>query len=285
MAGFTAEASGDRIILKLDPGSPVELHELSSSFAALARIYERHYRKANDEAPKLYVTKLETGSYLLEVTPLAIMFGGLAVMDASVIVADFSNRVWRGIKAFAGRPDEVPRVELPPNDDAADLKEFTRPLLGKAGASLGIRHARFKQTDGSKETIVEYTFDESELNRAAVNIDRQLALPSPTLEIEADLDASNALHSEVMLFLEQANRGPGKDRGRTGDRGVIPDISERTVPVYFRKGIQGLKDKMLHGAHNPFEMVYVVTVHATRLNGEVQAYTVADIHESFPRPE
>ena len=66
---------------------------------------------------------------------------------------------------------------------------------------------------------------------------------------------------------------------------MIPDVSDKTVPVYFRKGIQGLKDKMLHGDHNPFEMVYVVTVHTTRLNGEVQAYTVADIHDSFPRPE
>lgn len=284
MAEFTAEATGDRIILRLDPGSPVELHELSSSFAALARIYERHYRKSNDEAPKLCVTKLETGSYLLEVTPLVVMFGGLAVMDASVIVADFSNRIWRGIKAFSGRQDDVPRLELPRPDDAADLKEFTRPLLGKAGASLGIRHARFKQTDGTKETVVEYTFDAAELDRAAINIDKQLALPPPVAQ-EAELEIATPLHNEVMLFLEQANRGPGKDRGRTGDRGVIPDISDKVVPVYFRKGIQGLKDQMLHGDRNPFEMVYVVTVHVTRLEGEVQAYTVADIHDSFPRPE
>jgi hypothetical protein len=284
MVEFTSEVSGDRIILKLDPGTPVELHELSSSFAALARIYERHYRKANDEAPKLYVTKLETGSYLLEVTPLAIMFGGLAVMDASVIVADFSNRVWRGIKAFSGRHDDVPRLEAPSNEDASDLKEFTRPLLGKAGASLGIRHARFKQKDGTKETVVEYTFDENEPNRAAVNIDKQLALPAPSPEAEPQPD-DNGLKMEVMLFLEQANRGPGKDRGRTGDRGIVPDISDKTVPVYFRKGIQGLKEKMLNGDRNPFEMVYVVTLHATRLNGEVQAYTVTDIHDSFARPE
>ena len=278
------EATGDRIILALHPGEPVELHELSSSFAALARIYERHYRKANDEAPKLYVTKLETGSYLLEVTPYAVLLGGLAIMDGSVIVADFSNRIWRGIKAFSGRGGEVPRLEAPPSEDAADLREFTKPMLGKKGASLGIRHARYEKRDGSRETIVEYTFDEAELNRAAINIDRHLALPPP-IEIDLSQETVVPLDKEVMLFLDQANRGPGKDRGRTGDRGVVPDISDKVVPVYFRKGIQGLKDRMLVGDRNPFEMVYVVTVHATRLDGEIQAYTVADIHDSFPRPE
>ncbi len=283
MADVISEATGDRIILALHPGEPVELHELSSSFAALARIYERHYRKANDEAPKLYVTKLETGSYLLEITPYAVILGGLAIMDASVIVADFSNRIWRGIKAFSSRGDEVPRLEFPSSDDAADLKEFTRPMLGKKGASLGIRHARFVQRDGSRETVVEYTFDETELNRAAINIDKHLQLPPPS--DEAPLEEATPLRTEVMLFLEQANRGPGKDRGRTVDRGVIPDISDKVVPVYFRKGIQGLKDQMVHGDHNPFEMVYAVTVHVTRLHNEVQAYTVADIHDSFPRPE
>jgi len=68
-------------------------------------------------------------------------------------------------------------------------------------------------------------------------------------------------------------------------RGVIPDNSDKVVPVYFRKGIQGLREKMLHGDQNPFEIVFVVTVHVTRLGGDVQAYTVADIHDSFPRPE
>lgn len=270
---------GDRVVITLDPGQPIELTDLSSSFAALARIYERHYRTSGDAAPKLYVTKLETGSVILEIAPLVISMG-LPILDNAIIVADFAGRLWRGIKAFSGTPSEPPRLEPPPKDDASDLREFIRPLTGKMGASLGIKHAKYESDDGTRRTVVEYDFDEAQINRAAVNIDEQKRLP-PT----DDVPQSSALHTEVMLFLEQANRGPGKDKGRTGDRGVIPDVSDKVVPVYFRKGIQGLKDQMLHGDHNPFEMVYVVTVHATRLDGDVQAYTVADIHDSFPRPE
>ncbi|MDP3261950.1 MULTISPECIES: hypothetical protein [Alphaproteobacteria] len=272
---------GDRVIITLSPGQPIELSDLSTSFAALARIYERHYRTTGDTAPKLYVTKLETGSVILEIAPLVFAMG-IPILDNTIIVADFAGRLWRGLKAFSGVAGEPPRLETPTRDDAADLREFIRPLTGKMGATLGIKHAKYESDDGVRRTVVEYDFDEAQINRAAINIDEQKRLPPPT---EEELPSASALHAEVMLFLEQANRGPGKEKGRTGDRGVIPDISDKVVPVYFRKGIQGIKDQMLHGDRNPFEMVYVVTVHVTRLEGEVQAYTVADIHDSFPRPD
>lgn len=280
MAELVAETHGDRVIIRLDPGRPVELQDLSSSFAALARIYERHYRRHGDEAPRLYVTRLETGSYVLEIAPMAVILGAIVVMDGSIIVADFTNRLWRGIKAFSGISTDVPRLEAPSNDDAADLKEFTKPLLGKQGATLGIRHARFEKDDGKTRTVVEYAFDENELNRAAINIDKQLLLPSPD---DGPAGMAGAFHSEVMLFLEQANRGPGKEQGRTGDRGKIPDVSPKVVPVYFKTGIQGIKERMLRGQENPFSMVFVVTVHATEMDGVIVAYTVTDIHDSFPR--
>lgn len=103
MVDLLARQVGDRIVIELDPGQPIELGDLSESFAALARMYGRHYRRDGDEAPRLYVTKLETGSVVMEVAPLVMILGGLAVMDGSIIVADFTNRLWRGIKAFSAR--------------------------------------------------------------------------------------------------------------------------------------------------------------------------------------
>jgi len=96
---------------------------------------------------------------------------------------------------------------------------------------------------------------------------------------------SQARFTQKSIFLGTGEPRTWQRYGRTGVRGVIPDNSDKVVPVYFRKGIQGLREKMLHGDQNPFEIVFVVTVHVTRLGGDVQAYTVADIHDSFPRPE
>lgn len=280
MVKFEHKREGDRVIVILDPGQPVELNDLSDSFAALARIYERHYRNTSDDAPKLYVTRLETGSVIMEIAPLAIFMGAVAVMDGGMIVADFTNRLWRGIKAFSSPPNAAPKIEIPSKEDAADLREFAKPLLGKSGAVLGIQHARYEKSDGVSTTVVEYNFDEQELNRAAVNIERVLELPPPDKATE---EHGGKTHREVMLFLEQANRKPGKQSGRTGDRGIIPDLSEKALPVYFRKGIQELKERMVKSEENPLEMTFVVDVHTTMLGDEIRGYTVLEIHDSFPR--
>lgn len=278
MVDFEVERQGDRLIVTLDPGQPIELEELSTSFAALARMYERHYRKDDSrDAPKLYVTRLETGSVIMEIAPYAVIMGGLSLMDNGLIVTEFTSRVWRTIRYYSGGSDTT-KIERPTKEDAQDIREFTKPLLGKGGASLGLRHAKFEKGTGDKKTIIEYSFDETELNRAAANIDEALGSLS-----KPEQEEHGKIHSEVMLFLEQANRGPGKEKGRTGDKGVIPDISQKPLPVYFRQSVQGLKEVMLRGQENPFSMVFVVDVHASVMGGEPQAYTVTAIHDSFPR--
>lgn len=284
MADLQVRDEGDRLVITLDPGQPIELSDLSSSFAALARMYERHYRKpGEDDAPRLYVTKLETGSVVMEIAPLAAIMGALTVMDGGLIITDFTARVWRTLSYFSGRKSDAKEIERPPIEDAADIKAFTKPLLGRHGASLGVRHARFEKGTGDKKTVIDYRFDEGELNKAAVNIDQILSLPKPAPDMEPS--ESDKIHTEKMLFLEQANRGPGKEKGRTGDRGRVPDISDKIVPVYLRKGVRQLKEQMMQGDENPFERTYVVDVHATVLDGELKAYTVVEIHDSFQRED
>jgi hypothetical protein len=144
-------------------------------------------------------------------------------------------------------------IEAPSNEDAADLREFVRPLTGKRGAELGIKHARLEKQDGERKILVEYKFDETELNRAAINIDEALASPdrlSIAAPFEQDAKRDSYL-KEVMLFFQQATRGPGKDKGRTGDKGIIPSVSPEPLPVYFRKSFQDLKERMVRGELNP----------------------------------
>lgn len=280
MVNFEVKREGDRLIITLDPGQPIELENLSQSFAALARMYARHYRRGeDDDAPKLYVTRIQSGSVIMEIAPYSIIMGGLAVMDGGLIVTEFTGRIWRTIRYFAGVSDAT-KLEKPTREDAQDIREFTKPLLGKNGASLGLRHAKFEKGTGESKTVIEYEFDKSELNRAAVKIDEVLG--SNIKLLQAD---SSKIYTEVMLFLEQANRGPGKEKGRTGDKGVIPDISPKALPVYFRQGIQGIKEMMLRGEENPFSTVFVVDVHASVLGGEPRAYTITSIHDSFPRED
>ena len=292
------EEAQDRIVVHFDPGSPIELNDLTGSFAALARMYERHYRPEGESpAPKLYVTKLETGSIIAEIAPYAVLLGAIiSTMDSAMIVSDFVNRVSAGIKAFSDptRIDSaaLPDVLMPSRDDATDLREFVKPLTGKNGAKLGVKHARYESHDGGRRTIVEYDFDENQLNRAVVNIDHALANPATiftqelALEFQENSDGEASILKEVMLFFEQASRKPGKESGRTGDRGIIPDVSPRSLPVYFRKSFQNLKDQMVRGDVNPLtNFAFVVDVHVQRVNGKPKAYIVTDVHQVLPLDE
>lgn len=282
MVSYDVEEHGDRLVITLDPGEPVGLEDLADSFASLARMYERHYRRDNEAAPKLFVTRLETGSVIAEIAPYGIMMGGIALMDGGLIVTEFANRVWRGISYFSGKRDEVQKLEPPSKEDATDLKEFMKPLTGKTGSRLGIKHARYEKSNGDKRTVVEYNFDEAEINKASINMGQAISAPAPEQDPEP---TESGVRKEVMLFLEQANRGPGKERGRTGDRGRIPEVSDKILPVYFRQSIQDLKEKMMQGEDNPLNLMFVVDAHVQRIEGEPKGYTVVEIHESNARDD
>jgi hypothetical protein len=261
----------------------MELTGLSDSFAALARYYERHYRPDDtwlETAPKLFITRLETGSIIAEIAPYAVFFGQvIAAINAPVIVANFTHRLVHAVRAFTDPGGSLSRSasEQPSRDDAADLRAFLRPLTGRPGAALGVRHARFRKRDGKRETVAEYVFDEAEINRAAANIEKVLSSGGPA--IPASETKGQRFYPEVMLFFQQASRSPAKEAGRTGDRAIVPDISDKPLLVYFRKGINDLKERMVRGDANPLNKAFIVDVHVQEVNGEPKAYLVTDLHD------
>ena len=287
-----ADEAPDRIVIRLDAGGPIEVGDLTGSFAALARLYERHYRHDGDPAPKLYITRLETGSIIAEITPLIVLLGAVVTaMDHSMVVPDFTRRLINGIKAFSS-PSEASEVPGPPpsKEDASDLREFVRPLAGKSGATLGIKHARFVRDDGERRTIAEYIFDEAEINRATINMENVIAEP----DVPAIIDLArapegietSAILQEVPLLFEQATRRPGRERGRTGDRGIISEVSPKALPVYFRRSVQNLKEQMVRGETNPLtDMAYIVDVYVIRVDGEPKGYMVTAVHATIPLDE
>lgn len=279
-------APGDRLVVRLDAGGPIELSGLTDSFAALARLYERHRKPEGEPASKLFVTRLETGSIIAEIAPLAMMLGqALPMMDASMKVGEFAGRLSKAINAFSGIADaQITKADLPSRDDARDIREFIKPITGRASGSLTLKHARFAKRGGDTETIIEYEFDENALNRAAINIDQALSEPELLSAPHSERETQGIVR-EVMLFFDQASRAPGKEAGRTGDKGTIPDISEKALPVHFRKGVNDLKEQMVRGDLNPLNNTFVVDVHVQYVNGQPKGYIVTELHKVIPNDE
>jgi hypothetical protein len=285
MTDVAMSGEEDRIVIELHHGDePIELGALTDSLAALASLYGRHYRKDEEAAPKLYVTRLQSGSVIAEIAPYVEMFGHVVgVMSAAVTIVDFARMVTDGIKVFSS-PTEAAQLLFgsgPQGDDTKLLREFIKPLAGKAGARLGIRHARFHKADGKRELTVVYEFDEREINRAALAMDR-------SLDMEADSPSKGMKpHYEVMLFFDSASRGPGKEAGRTRDFAVVPEVSPKPLPVHFRSGVEGnLKDVMVRGDVNPLtDVAYIVDVHAQLIDDQPRGYIVTQVHRSVPLPD
>src|ERR1700722_9737861 len=94
------EDSEDRMIIRLDPGGPIDLEGLGTSFAALARFYARHNGPTKDQsdAPRLFISKLESGSIIAEIVPYVVMLGqAVPFVHQAVIVAGFTKKVAKAI--------------------------------------------------------------------------------------------------------------------------------------------------------------------------------------------
>lgn len=162
MAKADFEMGEDRAVIFFDGHGPVALEDMTDAFAALARIYARHFEPSRDETnPKLYVSRLSSGSIEAEIVPLLMVVGGvIPYMDGAIIVRDFTRWVGTHIRHFAGMGTE-PATPIS-REDASDLREFIKPIAGKRGAQLGLKHARYSEKTADREVIAEFDFEEAQ---------------------------------------------------------------------------------------------------------------------------
>lgn len=275
----TVEDTADRMVIQLDPGGPIDLEGLGASFAALARFYARHHGQTADPdtTPRLFISKLENGSVIAEIVPYVVMLGqAVPFMQQAMVIANFTDRVAKAIRAFSGA--EVPaKADAPSKEDARDVKEFIKPLVGRRGSDLKISHARFERRDGEKATVIEYRFDEAELNRAALTIDAELASPALPAPPPEEPPSTKPIR-EAMLFFQQASRSAGKSTGRTSDKAIIPSVSEKALPVYFVEDA-GLKEQMVQGQPNPLkDTTYIIDADVQLVDGVPKGYVITRVH-------
>lgn len=278
MAEVSADYGDEHLVIYLDAGGPVELGELQESLAALARIYHRHHGGDTQETPpaKLYVTRIESGSIELEIVPLLALLGmPIAFMDSANIIREFSQ--WVGLKLTSVADAALPTGGMS-REDAHDLEAFVAPLTGRKGANLGVTHARFSKREKKgrteREIIAEYRLDESAINRAAVN------LRKVTEDPDKRATGDSKTKREVLMVFQQADKSPGKERGRTGDRVIISDVTDKPLPVYFPREAATIKRRILEQTENPFSKGYIVDVVVQYAGDDApKIYSVIDLHE------
>lgn len=272
----------EHIVIYMDPGGPIELDEFQESLAALGRIYRRQHGVEGEDGPqtKLYVTRIISGSVELEIVPLLALLGmPISFMDSINTIREFSK--WVGTHLMAAADSAIATGAVGLNrEEAKDLQAFVRPLTGRRDANLRVTHARFRRKEKSakaeREIVVEYKFDESEINRAAINL-RKVT--------DDDLREDNSpvrtrTVREVLMAFQQADKSPGKERGRTGDRVVISDVTDKPLPVYFPQEAAAIKRRILEQTENPFAKGYIVDAVVHFVGDDTpKMYSVIELHD------
>ena len=256
---------------------PIELEALGECFTALSRAFDRHAQEHFPAEPrpqvKLFVTRVDQGSIIATIAPYLVMLAEpIAWMSATNTIKSFSTNFIALLKRFAG--DEK-TITVPSIDDSKMLQQFLKPLTGRKSSELGITHARFETKDGPKKVVVECRMHSPEINIAASNAAKIIE----TQEASKLTTATHVTKSEVRMKLFQTNDQPGKEKGRTGDRAIVPDVSDRDLPLYFPQQSNEYKKQILERTENPFQKNYIVDVNV-EYDGDIpKMYRLLHIHQ------
>jgi hypothetical protein len=118
-------------------------------------------------------------------------------------------------------------------------------------------------------------FDTSAARRAVEEIEAQYR----EISAVADFDFENKL-----LTFFQSNR---KDADRTGEKGVIEDISTQPLAVVYASDLarERIKSEMLSGDRNVYKLGFFVDVNVQTRAGRPVAYRITSVRDVIELPD
>lgn len=256
-----------------ETGGPIPIGELASSFRAIDNLYQ----KTTNGEEKLAVTQLRSGSIIAELAPIIpILNHVLPVVTAGNTLSDFTRKIKKAIDGFA---ELDPSVASPEPDVASEIGQLLKPMAGRKDARFKIARVKYKSSTKQRTVEIQADYVSSDIDRASINADRFMELAALPPENEPKESERNLLQN-VTMILHQANRGPARAKGTTGDKGVIEAVTEKPLPVYFVEGVDRLKDRIVGGTKNPLKFAYEVDAWVHRDKGIPKAYTITAVYSA-----
>lgn len=281
--------SDARIKLHFNVHEPIELTDLTLSFAAFAGNYQRYItqklreegKKTRDVKVSLYITEIKNNCILAELAGATAILGELfPLMNYTNVFVDFIRNIDAAVRYFGGLPKKVTK-DFDPNTipyakkECADLDNFLK-IVGQQKGAIGLSVAEFK-----KETKEEKIYARYEYTNEMANAARKGAILAQSL-LEARGDAD---YKKVLMFFHQTNSDESKTEGKTGERVIIRTVSEKPLPVYIVSQLD--KERLMSQKDdpnlNPFKVSYLVDVNVeTDRHGIPKHYRVLKIHDVIP---
>lgn len=265
------------LTFRFENSRPVELADLTASLQAVARRFSRHVAQSDfeldEDSVKLYVRRISEGSIIVDLTNYAIahsgeslgylgaVAGGVTVAQTNAIVT-FGKNIRDGLNYLVGRgakPADMPASEL------KDLAKIVEPVAKDGRGSVSI-----SATDGAT-VQVSVSYNSVEANAIQNRAER---------EIEARREPIQKTFRRVLMYWHQAS----KKSGSLSDKVVIESISDKPLKVIFAEDAE-IKDKMISGKENPFNIGFLVDVDLITKQGRAVAYQVTHLYEVLDEDE
>lgn len=266
------EKDGVSIVFNLDLSQPIEISDFVAAFAGLGGQFERHIKKEHPDLEgevKVYVKEVRKGSIEAELIPLAYNTI-ITALDHHQIAVKFVKSLAKKVGVFranGGRLENATKTEL--NEIIDTLAAVANDPDGKATVSA----VHYKKTKTTTEFSMEMTA--SEARGAVKEIDAQMK----EIEHVGDVD-----YMGMLLTFYQSNL---KDAEKTGEKGIIEDVSPKPLAVVYASELarERIKSEMVSGDRNIYKLGFFVDVNVQTRNGKPVAYRIKAVSDVIELPE
>lgn len=264
---------GAYLEVKLHLDDPVEISDFAALFAGLGSEFERYLSDEHPEmhgSARMYVQEVRKGSVVA--TLFAQIPDMIGMMDSVVVVLTFGALFNKRIRGFI-TGNSLPKATKP---QLNDILRTIRALAQDAQGTMtlkGIRH-----TQGLFTTDFEATFTASEARAAARTIEHQ--------KLELDR-VTTADHKRVLMTFTRSDVGNASVGKRSGERVVVPEISERPLSLIYGSDLAEaqIKHEIQNSQDNIFKRGFIVDLNVVFAGARAVAYSVTHLHSVIDLPD
>lgn len=264
------------ITLTIDNSQPIELGAFVRAFTSIAK----EYQDSVDESPdfegeaEIYVREVRSGSIVADLWPV--------VASTVPIIASHAEQVFLAVEFVEKWKDRITKLAagiVPGNFSRSDLKTFAgvvEAIARDPDASSTLEVATFE--DGKRQVKAAFKFRTNE----AKAVERTIEGEYRRLETERD-----DTHLRVLMIFTRSDIGDAPKDKRSGERVVIPQISDRDLPIMYASDLaeQRVKHEIREADDNIYKKGFSVDVSVLYRNARPIVYRILNVHEVVDLPD
>lgn len=268
-----------QIILTIDTKSPVKVDAFVGAFTALENEYDRFIKQSHpglQEDAELYVSKVRSGSFVVEMLPMVTSAAPLIIADMErVLIVEQFVRLWgKRFKALlSSRPTkQTPETKSELNDWMSGIQAIAQDSNGSAKLEAAVFE------DGQRKIRAAVKFSTPDARKASLNIVHRLR----EIEKKEYVD-----HARVLMRFTRSDVGDVNLNKPSGERVVVDEISSRALALIYASDLaeQRIKHEIRVADDNVYKKGFVVDVNVRSTGGGPAAYAVTNVHQVIDLPD